>query len=320
MVRRSGHSIAWRKTSLRGGASGLERPTGHIRRARDQRFPDTTMKRRRTSARLPATAAPARWRGPTPHPGLPCQPRNENSSRPAPASVTRGATIAAGSPRTRSMSVAARPPTSGGAREARHPVRATRETGRSNDASPLPADRPAWLSRRRLGRRRRPRSCRSCRPRPAQQDPSLPALSSVRPGSRRVAGSLGRRLAAALVLGHGDRLLPVRHRGFVRVSCPRARSSAAEQETLNLSVVGSSPTGLTSPFHRPICTVASPQSRSREGEALIVRISRGLIRRARGRGLRAAPRLGRRRPAPPRGSRRSSSLGGWSRASSSSSR
>ena len=30
-----------------------------------------------------------------------------------------------------------------------------------------------------------------------------------------------------------------------RVSCPRARSSAAEQETLNLSVVGSSPTGLT---------------------------------------------------------------------------
>ena len=29
------------------------------------------------------------------------------------------------------------------------------------------------------------------------------------------------------------------------VSCPRARSSAAEQETLNLSVVGSSPTGLT---------------------------------------------------------------------------
>ena len=34
------------------------------------------------------------------------------------------------------------------------------------------------------------------------------------------------------------------------VSCPRARSSAAEQETLNLSVVGSSPTGLTICFVR----------------------------------------------------------------------
>src|SRR6476646_8061249 len=40
------------------------------------------------------------------------------------------------------MSVAAQPPTSGGAREAPHPVKATRETGRSNDASPLPAARP----------------------------------------------------------------------------------------------------------------------------------------------------------------------------------
>src|SRR4029079_10350903 len=49
-----------------------------------------------------------------------------------------GATIAAGSPRARSMSVEAQPRISDGVREARHPGRATRATGRSNDAPRSP--------------------------------------------------------------------------------------------------------------------------------------------------------------------------------------
>ena len=57
-------------------------------------------------------------------------------------------------------------------------------------------------------------------------------------------------LASVIARGDGPVRRPrdisrARPLGDLRVSCPRARSSAAEQETLNLSVVGSSPTGLT---------------------------------------------------------------------------
>ena len=76
-----------------------------------------------------------------------------------------------------------------------------------------------------------------------------------------------------LIVGHGDRLLR-RSCWILRVSCPRARSSAAEQETLNLSVVGSSPTGLTIQFVRK-----EPPRVIREGSFLCVGLVGRWVRR-----------------------------------------
>ena len=172
-----------------------------------------------------------------------------------------GATIAAGSPRTRSISVEAPPRISDGARPS--PSARSGRQGRPEEVTTRSASRgpPARLSRRRPARRRRPRSCLSCRLRPARRDLLVPLCSSggratpltASPAGWSSVGSV-RGSSSVMATGYSDG-----RAGFFGY---HARGPVAQRQSRRLLISRSwvqVPPGSPDPFHRPAHSVASPK-------------------------------------------------------------
>ena len=153
------------------------------------------------------------------------------------------------------MSVKAQPRISGGIREARHPVRAIRATGRSNLASPPRADRRPDQP---------PKTCPSS---PTALISVLSASTGSTGGFAAPAGSGGpaasmagwsvvgsvRGSSSVTATGYSDG-----RRGFFGY---HARGPVAQRQSRRLLISRSwvqVPPGSPDPFHRPVCTVASP--------------------------------------------------------------